>query len=146
MMGILTEETKDNKDVLIFADGVGNEFGENYEGPTKKISIKDTIPNEPLKDDSYMEKNDMVKSLLKAIKNGEELPPIKVIKHPYDPSIYVTIDGHHRRYSYLKSGVDEVDAVIIPHKDIVLMKSMKGEKLGRLSELKDNKKVSYFYV
>jgi ParB-like chromosome segregation protein Spo0J len=82
--------------------------------------------------------------MIQSINDGDKLPPIRVIQHPYDESKYIVVDGNHRRYAFLKSDVDEVDAIIIPHDDVVLMKSKWGEnndELGKLSELKDNKKI-----
>ena len=91
-----------------------------------------------------METSDNIKNMIKSINDGEELPPIKVIQHPYDKSKYVVVDGNHRRYAYTKSDVDEIDVIIIPHKDVVLMKSKWGEDddvIGPLSKLKDNTEI-----
>lgn len=144
MMGLITEMKSKKQFIQIFADGGGSDFADKYDGPSEKISVKDTIPNEPFKDTSYMETSDNIRNMIKSINNGEELPPIKVIQHPYDETKYVVVDGNHRRYAYTKSDVNKVDAIIIPHKDVILMKSKWGEEseeLGRLSEFSDNTKI-----
>ena len=141
MMGILTEETNKKQFVRLYSDGGGSDFADEYNGKTNKILVSDTLPNEPFKDDSYMEKSDIIKNMIQSINDGEELPPIKVIQHPYDETKYIVVDGNHRRYAYTQSDVHEVDAIIIPHEDVILMKSKWGEKnvkLGNLDELKNN--------
>jgi len=144
MMNLLTEEDNKPHIVQIFSDGGGSDFADKYEGNIENINVEDTLPNEPFKDTSYMETSDNIKNMIQSINDGEKLPPIRVIQHPYDESKYIVVDGNHRRYAFLKSDVDEVDAIIIPHDDVVLMKSKWGEnndELGKLSELKDNKKI-----
>ena len=144
MMGLLIEEEQENQIVKIFSDGGGSDFADKYVGKKEKILVSDTLPNEPFKDMSYMETSDNIKNMIKSINDGEELPPIKVIQHPYDKSKYVVVDGNHRRYAYTKSDVDEIDVIIIPHKDVVLMKSKWGEDddvIGPLSKLKDNTEI-----
>jgi hypothetical protein len=66
--------------------------------------------------------------MIQSINDGEQLPPIKVIEHPYDNSKYIVVDGNHRRYAFLKSDVNDVDAIVIPHSDVVLMKSSWGDE------------------
>ena len=144
LMGLLIEEEQENQIVKIFSDGGGSDFADKYVGKKEKILVSDTLPNEPFKDMSYMETSDNIKNMIKSINDGEELPPIKVIQHPYDKSKYVVVDGNHRRYAYTKSDVDEIDVIIIPHKDVVLMKSKWGEDddvIGPLSKLKDNTEI-----
>jgi hypothetical protein len=89
------------------------------------------------KTDSYMKTNQTANDLIKSIKNKEEIEPIKVLKHPYDSSKYIVIDGHHRRYAYNKSGVDEVPAVIISPKDVVLINKDDNMKLDKVHKDKD---------
>ena len=144
MMGLLNEEVITNQPVEIFSDGGGSEFAEQYIGPIQKIPVIDTLPNEPFKDTSYMETSDNIKNMIQSINDGEQLPPIKVIEHPYDNSKYIVVDGNHRRYAFLKSDVNDVDAIVIPHSDVVFMKSSWGDKnkdYVSLSDVLDNKKV-----
>ena len=136
MMGVLTEET-DNKTIKIFKNGKGSKNSENYKGEVVNISLKDVLPNEVAKTDSYMKTNQTANDLIKSIKNKEEIEPIKVLKHPYDSSKYIVIDGHHRRYAYNKSGVDEVPAVIISPKDVVLINKDDNMKLDKVHKDKD---------
>ncbi len=128
MMGIINEEVITNQPVEIFSDGGGSEYADKYIGPIQKIPVTDTLPNEPFKDTSYMETSDNIKNMIQSINDGAQLPPIKVIQHPYDNSKYVVVDGNHRRYAFLKSDVNDVDAIIIPHSDVVLMKSSWGDE------------------
>jgi hypothetical protein len=128
VMGLLNEEEITNQPVEIFSDGGGSEFADKYIGPIQKIPVVDTLPNEPFKDTSYMETSDNIKNMIQSINDGEQLPPIKVIEHPYDNSTYVVVDGNHRRYAFLESDVNDVDAIVIPHSDVVLMKSSWGDE------------------
>jgi len=128
VMGLLNEEEITNQPVEIFSDGFGSEFAEEYIGPIQKIPVIDILPNEPFKDTSYMETSDNIEDMIQSINDGEQLPPIKVIEHPYDNSTYVVVDGNHRRYAFLKSDVNDVDAIVIPHSDVVLMKSSWGDE------------------
>ena len=150
MMGIINEEVITNQPVEIFSDGGGSEYADKYIGPIQKIPVIDTLPNEPFKDTSYMETSDNIKNMIQSINDGEQLPPIKVIEHPYDNSKYLVVDGNHRRYAFLESDVNDLDAIVIPHEDVILMKSKWGEEndeLGRLSELKnDDKIVDRYFV
>ena len=142
VMGV--EDKKENQIVQIFSNGGGSENADKYKGEIKKILVSNTLPNEPFKDTSYMETSDNVKNMIKSINDGNELPPITTIQHPYDESKYVVVDGNHRRYAYTKSNVDEINAIVIPHKDVVLMKSKWGdddEYLGHLNKLKNNHKI-----
>jgi ParB-like chromosome segregation protein Spo0J len=144
MMGLLNEEVITNQPVEIFSDGGGSEFADKYIGPIQKIPVIDTLPNEPFKDTSYMETSDNIKNMIQSINDGEQLPPIKVIEHPYDNSKYIVVDGNHRRYAFLQSDMNDVDVIVIPHSDVVLMKSSWGDKnkdYVRLSDVLDNKKV-----
>ena len=128
VMGLLNEEEITNQPVEIFSDGGGSEFADKYIGPIQKIPVIDILPNEPFKDTSYMETSDNIEDMIQSINDGEQLPPIKVIEHPYDNSTYVVVDGNHRRYAFLKSDVNDVDAIVIPHSDVVLMKSSWGDE------------------
>ncbi len=128
VMGLLNEEEITNQPVEIFSDGGGSEFADKYIGPIQKIPVIDTLPNEPFKDTSYMETSDNIKNMIQSINDGEQLPPIKVIEHPYDNSKYIVVDGNHRRYAFLKSDVNDVDAIVIPHSDVVFMKSSWGDE------------------
>jgi hypothetical protein len=144
VMGLLNEEEITNQPVEIFSDGGGSEFAEEYIGPIQKIPVIDTLPNEPFKDTSYMETSDNIEDMIQSINDGEQLPPIKVIEHPYDNSKYIVVDGNHRRYAFLKSDVNDVDAIVIPHSDVVLMKSSWGDENKdsiNLTNVLDNKDV-----
>ena len=136
MMGVLTEQT-DNKTIKIFKNGKGSKNSENYKGDVVNISLKDVLPNEVSKTDSYMRTNQTANDLIKSIKNKEDIEPIKVLKHPYDPSKYSLIDGHHRRYAYNKSGVDKVPAVVISPKDVVLINNDDHIGLDKVQKDKD---------
>ena len=128
VMGLISEQVIVNQPVQIFSDGDGSEYADKYIAPIQKIPVIDTLPNEPFKDTSYMEKSDNIKNMIQSINDGEQLPPIKVIEHPYDNSKYLVVDGNHRRYAFLKSDVNDVDAIVIPHSDVVLMKSSWGDE------------------
>ena len=144
VMGVINEEVITNQPVEIFSDGGGSEYADKYVGAIQKIRVSDTLPNEPFKDTSYMETSDNIKNMVKSINDGEELPPIKVIQHPYDRTKYIVVDGNHRRYAFLKSDMDDVGAIVIPHSDVVLMKTTWGDKnkdYVSLSDVLDNKKV-----
>jgi len=149
MMRVINEEVITNQPVEIFSDGGGSEYADKYVGAIQKIRVSDTLPNEPFKDTSYMETSDNIKNMVKSINDGEELPPIKVIQHPYDRTKYIVVDGNHRRYAFLKSDMDDVSAIVIPHSDVVLMKTNWGDKnkdYVSLSDVIDNKEVidNYF--
>jgi hypothetical protein len=45
------------------------------------------------------------------IVNGEDIPPIIVVKHP-TKNIYAVLDGHHRYYAYLELGKKEVECAV----------------------------------
>jgi len=144
IMGLLKEEKSNIQKVEIFSDGGGSEFADKYVGPVQKIPVNDTLPNEPFKDTSYMETSDNIKNMIQSINDGEELPPIKVIQHPYDKTKYNVVDGNHRRYAFLKSDVNNIDAIIIPISDVLLMKSKWGDENKdyiKLSDVSDNKKI-----
>ena len=91
MMGVINEEVITNQPVEIFSDGGGSEYADKYVGAIQKIRVSDTLPNEPFKDISYMETSDNIKNMVKSINDGEELPPIKVIQHPYDRTKYIVV-------------------------------------------------------
>jgi hypothetical protein len=140
---VLENLNRQNK-IEIFSDGRGSDFADKYQGTTQKILIKDALPNEPFKDTSYMKTSDNVKKMVDSINKGEKLPPIKVIAHPYNSKKFVIVDGNHRAYAFSKSNVKEVDAILIPSKDVILMKSEYGkpkEELGTLDQFLNNKKV-----
>jgi hypothetical protein len=140
-------ESKKNKEiqfVKIYSDGGGSDDAAEFEGEVISIPIVDTISNEPFKDTSYMENSDNIKNMVKSINDGNELPPIKVIQHPYSDSKYVVVDGNHRRFAFSKSDKKEIDAVVIPHDNVLLMKNEWGEEPEEYIKLTDvlkNKKV-----
>jgi len=150
IMGLLDEEEITNQKVEIFSDGGGSEFADKYVGPIQKIPVNNTLPNEPLKDTSYMETSDNIKNMIQSINDGEELPPIKVIQHPYDKTKYNVVDGNHRRYAFLKSDVNDINAIVIPTSDVVLMKSEWGDENKdyiKLSDvLGDKKLIDKYFV
>jgi ParB-like chromosome segregation protein Spo0J len=70
--------------------------------------------------------------------------PIVAIVHPYDSSKYVVVDGNHRLYAYKETNTPEVNAIIVPHEDVVLMKSDWGDKNEEsinLTDVINNKKI-----
>lgn len=149
VMGLLNEERKGKK-VKIYLNGGGSDNAEEYRGSVSSILVSDTIPNEPFKDEKYLKKSKNVKNMIKMIDDGEKLPPIKVIKHPNNSSKYVVIDGNHRRYAFSKSSKKEIDAIIIPHEDVLLMKNKWGEKpesyINLPDVIKDKKIVNKYFV
>lgn len=46
------------------------------------------------------------------LKQGEELKPIIVIKHP-KKDFYAVLDGHHRFWALRKMGTEEISAVVV---------------------------------
>jgi DNA-directed RNA polymerase subunit RPC12/RpoP len=152
VMGINeSEANKEIQFVKIYSDGGGSDDAAEFEGEVISIPIVDTIPNEPFKDTSYMENSDNIKNMVKSINDGDELPPIKVIQHPYSDSKYVVVDGNHRRFAFSKSDKKEIDAVVIPHENVLLMKNEWGEEpeeYVKLSDVLNNKKVidKYFVL
>ena len=150
IMGLLNEEEITNQKVEIFSDGGGSEFADKYVGPIQKIPVNNTLPNEPFKDTSYMETSDNIKNMIQSINDGKVLPPIKVIQHPYDKTKYNVVDGNHRRYAFLKSDVNDIDAIIIPNSDVFLMKSKWGDENKdyiKLSDvLGDKKLIDKYFV
>lgn len=136
MMGLIIEDTE-RQFVKIYSDGGGSDDGAEYEGKIISIPVENTIPNEPFKDLSYMENSKVIKLMIKSINSGEKLPPIKVIEHPYDSSKYLVVDGNHRRYAFGKSDKENIDAVVVPHKDVLLMKNKWGEKPEEFISLND---------
>jgi hypothetical protein len=141
---LVLENLNGQNKIEIFANGRGSDLADKYQGPTQKILIKDTLPNEPFKDTSYMQTSDNIKKMIDSINKGKKLPPIKVITHPYNSKKFIIVDGNHRAYAFSKSNVKEVDAILIPPKDVILMKSEYGnpkEELGTLDQFLSNKKV-----
>jgi len=47
----------------------------------------------------------------KKIANGENVPPIIVVKHP-TKELYAVLDGHHRYYAYVELGREEIDCAL----------------------------------
>ena len=43
--------------------------------------------------------------------NGENIPPIIVVKHP-TKDVYAVLDGHHRYYAYVELGKKEVECAL----------------------------------
>lgn len=145
VMGILKEEIDEiSEPVKIYPNGEGSENAEEYEGPIVTIRLDSTIPNEPFKDSDYMNKSLTVRKMLAKLKHGDKLPPIKVIEHPSDPTKYIVLDGHHRRFSLMNSGKKTIDAIIIPHKDVELVSTSWGSDPGesvKLSDVKNDKSI-----
>jgi hypothetical protein len=129
-------------------NGEGSDFAEEYQGEIKKIPVANTIGNEPFKDLSYMKEKG--NSYIDALNNGEEWmnKPIVAIVHPYNSSKYVVVDGNHRLYAYKETNTPEVNAIIVPHKDVVLMKSEWGnenQESINLTDVLDNKEIVDMY-
>lgn len=130
--------------VKIYSDGGGSDNAAEYEGKVVLIPISDVLPNEPFKDLSYMENSKIIKLMIKSINSGKKLPPIKVVQHPYDSTKFLVVDGNHRRYAFSKSEKEYVDAVIIPHDRVLLMKNKWGEQPEdsiRLTDVIDDKQI-----
>ena len=138
------EDEEDDLDVKIYANGGGSDNAAEYGGEIISIPVEDTIPNEPFKDLSYMENSKIIRLMIKTINLGKKLPPIKVIEHPNDSSKYLVVDGNHRRYAFSKSDKENIDAVVIPHEEILLMKNEWGEEPEdsiKLSDVIDDKEI-----
>lgn len=111
------------KKVQIYPNGNGSLNADTYNGTVQPIIVKNTVGNEPFKDTKYMEEKGNV--YVNAINNKEEwvTQPVKAIIHPYNKDTYVVVDGNHRRYAYMKTNTPEINAIIIPHSDVLLMKN-----------------------
>lgn len=107
----------------IYSNGGGSDDADNYNGTSKLIPVEKTVGNESFKDATHMDEKGA--PYVDAINNKEEwiTEPIRAIVHPYDSSTYVVVDGNHRRYAYLKTNTPEINAIIIPHSEVLLMKS-----------------------
>ena len=112
----------------IYSNGGGSDNADNYNRTSELIPVKKTVGNEPFKDATHMDEKGA--PYVDAINNKEEwiTEPIKAIVHPYDSSTYVVVDGNHRRYAYLKTNTPEINAIIIPHSEVLLMKNKWGDK------------------
>lgn len=145
MMGLISEdEQKSNTPVQIYKNGGGSDFADMYQGNVVKIPVVDTVRNEPFKDMSYMKENGG--AYIDALNNGEEWmnKPIVAIVHPYDSSKYVVVDGNHRLYAYKETNTPEVNAIIVPYEDVLLMKNKWGdenEESIKLIDVLDNKEI-----
>jgi hypothetical protein len=129
VMRVITEDEQKSKNfVQIFMNGEGSDHAEKYKTKIKKIPVKNTVRNEPFKDMLYMKEKG--KTYIDALNNGEEWmnKPIVVVTHPYDSSVYVVIDGNHRLYAYKETNTPEINAIIVPHEDVKLMKTQWGNK------------------
>ncbi len=151
MMGLLIEEKeKSNRPVQIFSNGVGSDYADKYQGDIEKIPVIDTVRNEPFKDMSYMKEKG--KAYIDALNNGEEWmnKPIVAIVHPYDSSKYVVVDGNHRLYAYQETNTPEVNAIIVPHEDVILMTSNWGdeneESINLTDVLEDKDTIDKYFV
>jgi hypothetical protein len=151
MMGLIIEDKqKVNNSVQIFMNGEGSDHADKYQGKAEKIPVKNTVRNEPFKDMSYMKEKG--KEYIEALNNGEEWmsKPIVAIVHPYDSSKYVVIDGNHRLYAYEETNTPEVNAIIVPHEDVKLMKSQWGDKneksINLMDVLNNNEMIDKYFV
>lgn len=66
------------------------------------------------------------------------------MRHPTNPSKYLVLDGHHRRYVSIKAGREFIKSIIVPDENIVLMTKNYGEKNQKsipLNDVKDNDKI-----
>jgi len=145
VMGLIIEDKQNIKHpVQIYMNGEGSDFADEYQGEMVKIPVVNTLGNEPFKDMIYMKEKG--KSYVDALNNGEEWmnEPIVAIVHPYDPSKYVVVDGNHRLYAYKETNTPEVNAIIVPHEDVVLMKNEWGnenQESINLADVLDNKEI-----
>jgi hypothetical protein len=145
VMGILTEDVENEiEPIKVFPNGEGSENAEEFKGPIVKIRLDSTLPNEPFKDSEYMNRSLTVKKMNVKLKSGVDLPPIKVIEHPYDSTKYIVLDGHHRRFVYDQSNKKMIDAIVIPHKYVELVSTSWGqspEESVKLIDVKNDKKL-----
>lgn len=116
----------------------------------QQIPINSMLTNEPFKNNSYMETSEKTKNIIAAVSKGQKLPPIKVITHPYDSSKNIVVDGNHRMYAFRKLNIQQVHVIKIPYKNVILMKSLRGEPkvpLGSLDKfLKDKNIIDSYFV
>lgn len=91
--------------------------GELETAPTVSIPLDKLVLNEPATKMQSPESKRNLKSLIKAIKVGEPLPPIVVRKLG---NKYQILDGHHRYFAMKALGVKNAKAVIVAPEDIEL--------------------------
>ena len=53
-----------------------------------------------------------VKRYKEILTKGKDLGAIIVIKHPRE-DVYAVVDGHHRYYAQLESGIKEIDCAVV---------------------------------
>ncbi len=78
-----------------------------------------------------------VKPMMKALKAGEELPPILVVQHRNGQ--YLVLDGNHRLMAALKSNMTEIEAYVVMWADLkkVLNAYFGGQIPTEASDLDD---------
>jgi hypothetical protein len=91
--------------------------GELETAPAVSIPLDRLVLNEPAIKMQSPESKRNLKSLIKAIKAGEPLPPIVVRKLG---NKYQILDGHHRYFAMRALGVKNAKAVIVAPEDIEL--------------------------
>ena len=144
------QEDPYQKFIRIYPNGEGSDPGDELELETEtEIPVKDTIPNEPSKDLSHMEKSENVMDMMKTIKSGGKLPPILVIQHPLDETKYLVVDGNHRRHVYMKSRSKMIPAIIVPYDKVLLMEkpwNSDNNKGFPLDDIDDEIKLNLYFV
>jgi len=83
-----------------------------------KIPISRISTHEPLhktnKDSSSDESETNIQSIIKGIKRGDKIEPIKLRRHGKTGN-YQVLDGHHRLEAHKRLGVKHISANIIDH-------------------------------
>jgi uncharacterized ParB-like nuclease family protein len=84
----------------------------------KHIPLSKLHANEPESKMKQAGSKQNLKSLVGAIKSGESVPPITVIKHPSIDGHYLVVDGHHRYFANKTAGSRTIRAEVVPEKHI----------------------------
>ncbi len=78
-----------------------------FTNPSKYLRI---LPLEKIVADTKVHRQG-VERYKEKIANGENIPPIIVVKHP-TKDVYAVLDGHHRYYAYVELGKKEVECAL----------------------------------
>ena len=93
--------------------------GELETAPTTILPLDSLALNEPANKMKSPESRKTLKSLIKALKDGQTLPPL-VVRKLGDG--YQILDGHHRYFAMKALDIKNTKAVIVPPEDIKISK------------------------